>query len=58
MKRGGFRFHCWLRVRWAGIDAQKIVFDGHGLMYFGTAIRRLPARVRAAISANDGGPRR
>jgi YbgC/YbaW family acyl-CoA thioester hydrolase len=33
-----FRFHERLRVRWAEIDAQKIVFNGHYLMYFDTAI--------------------
>ncbi|MEP7301262.1 MAG: YbgC/FadM family acyl-CoA thioesterase, partial [Caldimonas sp.] len=27
-----------LRVRWAEIDAQKIVFNGHYLMYFDTAV--------------------
>ncbi len=38
MKRNGFRFLERLRVRWAEIDAQKIVFNGHYLMYFDTAI--------------------
>lgn len=38
MKRQDFRFHDRLRVRWAEIDAQKIVFNGHYLMYFDTAI--------------------
>ncbi len=38
MKRIGFRFFDRLRVRWAEIDAQKIVFNGHYLMYFDTAI--------------------
>ena len=33
-----FRFLERLRVRWAEIDAQKIVFNGHYLMYFDTAI--------------------
>ena len=38
MKRNEFRFMDRLRVRWAEIDAQKIVFNGHYLMYFDTAI--------------------
>ena len=38
MIRTEFRFFDRLRVRWAEIDAQKIVFNGHYLMYFDTAI--------------------
>jgi len=38
MKRTDYRFFDRLRVRWAEIDAQKIVFNGHYLMYFDTAI--------------------
>jgi YbgC/YbaW family acyl-CoA thioester hydrolase len=38
MKRTDFRFLERLRVRWAEIDQQKIVFNGHYLMYFDTAI--------------------
>ena len=38
MKRDEFRFLDRLRVRWAEIDAQKIVFNGHYLMYFDTAV--------------------
>ena len=38
MKRNEFRFSERLRVRWAEIDAQQIVFNGHYLMYFDTAI--------------------
>lgn len=38
MKRQDYRFRERLRVRWAEIDAQKIVFNGHYLMYFDTAI--------------------
>lgn len=38
MKRTEFRFLERLRVRWAEIDAQKIVFNGHYLMYFDTAV--------------------
>ena len=36
--RHDFRFFDRLRVRWAEIDAQKIVFNGHYLMYFDTAL--------------------
>jgi YbgC/YbaW family acyl-CoA thioester hydrolase len=38
MKRTDFRYLHRLRVRWAEIDAQKIVFNGHYLMYFDTAL--------------------
>ena len=38
MKRSDFRFIYRLRVRWAKIDMQKIVFNGHYLMYFDTAV--------------------
>ncbi len=38
MIRSDFRFAERLRVRWAEIDAQNIVFNGHYLMYFDTAI--------------------
>ncbi len=36
--RQDFRFSHRLRVRWAEIDMQKIVFNAHYLMYFDTAI--------------------
>ena len=38
MKRSEFRFFDPLRVRWAEVDMQKIVFNGHYLMYFDTAV--------------------
>jgi YbgC/YbaW family acyl-CoA thioester hydrolase len=38
MKRDDFRFLEPLRVRWAEIDMQKIVFNGHYLMYIDTAV--------------------
>ncbi len=38
MQLSDYRFHERLRVRWAEIDAQKIVFNGHYLMYFDTAL--------------------
>ncbi|MBX3611396.1 MAG: YbgC/FadM family acyl-CoA thioesterase [Hydrogenophaga sp.] len=37
-KRSEFRFFHRLRVRWAEVDMQKIVFNAHYLMYFDTAI--------------------
>ncbi|MCW5652425.1 YbgC/FadM family acyl-CoA thioesterase [Hydrogenophaga sp.] len=36
--RQDFRFFHRLRVRWAEVDMQKIVFNAHYLMYFDTAI--------------------
>jgi len=36
--RSNFRFFDRLRVRWAEVDMQKIVFNGHYLMYFDTAV--------------------
>jgi YbgC/YbaW family acyl-CoA thioester hydrolase len=38
MKRSDFRFLHRLRVRWAEIDMQKIVFNGHYLTYLDTAV--------------------
>src|SRR5437773_2104609 len=38
MNRQDFRFFYRLRVRWAEVDMQKIVFNGHYLMYFDTAV--------------------
>lgn len=37
-KRQDFRFFHRLRVRWAEVDMQKIVFNAHYLMYFDTAM--------------------
>ncbi|MFC5523372.1 YbgC/FadM family acyl-CoA thioesterase [Polaromonas jejuensis] len=37
MKQQDFRFFHRLRVRWAEVDMQKIVFNAHYLMYFDTA---------------------
>ena len=36
--RQEFRFFHKLRVRWAEVDMQKIVFNAHYLMYFDTAV--------------------
>lgn len=38
LTRSDFRFFHRLRVRWAEVDMQKIVFNAHYLMYFDTAI--------------------
>ena len=38
MKRNDFRFLDRLRVRWSEVDMQKIVFNGHYLMYFDSAV--------------------
>ena len=38
MKRQDFRFFHPLRVRWAEVDMQKIVFNAHYLMYLDTAM--------------------
>lgn len=36
--RGSFRFSHRLRVRWSEVDLQQIVFNGHYLNYFDTAV--------------------
>ena len=58
MKRQDFRFAHRLRVRWVEVDMQQIVFNGHSLMYFDTAVtdywRRL-AMPYAATMAQLGG---
>ncbi len=38
MQQSEFRFSHTLRVRWVEVDMQKIVFNGHYLMYFDTAV--------------------
>jgi acyl-CoA thioester hydrolase len=38
MARAQFRFHHRLRVRWAEVDRQGIVFNGHYLTYFDVGI--------------------
>ncbi|HMY99034.1 MAG TPA: YbgC/FadM family acyl-CoA thioesterase [Burkholderiaceae bacterium] len=38
LRRSDFRFAHRLRVRWVEVDLQQIVFNGHYLMYFDTAI--------------------
>jgi YbgC/YbaW family acyl-CoA thioester hydrolase len=38
MNRGDFRFFERMRVRWVEVDMQKIVFNGHYLRHFDTAV--------------------
>ena len=38
LRRAHFRHRESLRVRWAEVDMQQIVFNGHYLMYFDTAV--------------------
>jgi YbgC/YbaW family acyl-CoA thioester hydrolase len=58
MKRADFRFFHRLRVRWAEVDMQKIVFNAHYLMYFDTAIadywRALALPYEASMHQLDG----
>lgn len=57
LKRSDFRFVHRLRVRWAEVDMQKIVFNAHYLMYFDTAIsdywRALALPYEAAMQQLD-----
>ena len=58
MKRQDFRLLHRMRVRWAEIDAQKIVFNGHYLMYLDTAMgeywRALAFPYTDAMPTQDG----
>lgn len=58
MNRQDFRFSHRLRVRWAEVDMQKIVFNAHYLMYFDTAIadywRALALPYEAAMQQLQG----
>ena len=53
-----FRFFHRLRVRWVEVDMQKIVFNGHYLMYFDTAVadywRALALPYEAAMQLLEG----
>jgi YbgC/YbaW family acyl-CoA thioester hydrolase len=58
MNKTDFRIFDRLRVRWAEIDAQQIVFNAHYLMYFDTAVAaywRAMAMPYAATMAALGG---
>ena len=56
MKRADFRFADPLRVRWAEVDMQKVVFNGHYLMYVDTAMgnfwRALALPYEATLARN------
>jgi len=58
MNRQDFRLIHRLRVRWAEVDAQKIVFNGHYLMYLDTAMaeywRALAFPYMEAMPGQDG----
>jgi len=58
MNRRDFRFLHRLRVRWAEVDMQKIVFNAHYLMYFDTAVadywRALAMPYEEAMRLLDG----
>ena len=58
MNQQDFRFFHRLRVRWAEVDMQKIVFNAHYLMYFDTAVadywRALAMPYEEAMHQLDG----
>src|SRR6187549_3725513 len=58
MNKQDFRFSHRLRVRWAEVDMQKIVFNAHYLMYFDTAVadywRALAMPYEEAMHLLDG----
>ena len=58
MKRSEFRFADPLRVRWAEVDMQQVVFNAHYLMYVDTAMggywRALALPYEATLAALDG----
>jgi YbgC/YbaW family acyl-CoA thioester hydrolase len=51
MKRQDFRFSHRMRVRWVEVDMQQIVFNGHYLMYFDTAVTDYWRRVAMPYAA-------
>jgi len=57
-RKSDFRFFHRLRVRWAEVDMQKIVFNAHYLMYFDTAIadywRAMALPYEEAMQSLDG----
>lgn len=57
-RKSDFRFFHRLRVRWAEVDMQKIVFNAHYLMYFDTAIadywRAMALPYEEAMQALEG----
>ncbi len=57
-RRNTFRFLHRLRVRWAEVDLQQVVFNGHYLMYFDTAVadywRALALPYQETLAQLDG----
>ena len=51
MKRQDFRLAHRLRVRWVEVDMQQIVFNGHYLMYFDTAVTEYWRRLAMPYAA-------
>lgn len=51
MKRQDFRLAHRLRVRWVEVDLQQIVFNGHYLMYFDTAVTEYWRRLAMPYAA-------
>jgi hypothetical protein len=49
-----FRYFDRLRVRWAEVDMQKIVFNGHYLMYFDTAVAGYWRALALPYARDDG----
>jgi YbgC/YbaW family acyl-CoA thioester hydrolase len=58
MRRGDFRFFHRLRVRWAEVDVQQVVFNAHYLTYIDTAItdywRALALPYEATLKSLNG----
>lgn len=58
MNRSDFRYAERMRVRWVEVDLQKIVFNGHYLMYFDTAVagwwRALALPYESSVQALGG----
>ena len=53
-QRSEFRFLERLRVRWVEVDAQKIVFNGHYLMYFVTVAAPYTPDMVVGVAQSDG----
>ena len=53
MARADFRFSHSLRVRWAEVDKQDIVFNGHYLTYFDVGVTEYYRDDRQAVSGRN-----
>jgi acyl-CoA thioesterase FadM len=49
-----YNFHYPLRVRWAEVDRQGIVFNGHYLTYFDVGITELGCSSRGLLLSSKG----